>query len=97
MNKEEIREALDRIDVSTARGRRSLNGRAIYLGPSEETVTDNAIARSQGYISIAESIRRTIEINGAGITADELEAVEFVIEQIEELSRKAHETAIKSY
>lgn len=97
MNKEEIREALNTIEVSTARGRRILDKREIDLNPSKEQIAWAAMERSNRYIDVAKHIRSILIDTHEGITNEELEAVEFVMEQIDALSKMAHETAIKNY
>lgn len=97
MNKEEIREALKVMDVATARGRRTLTGRQIDWSPCKEDCASDAYSRAEGYLDVARYLRGKVTTNHDGITDDELESVEFVMEQLEDLSRKAHETALKNY
>lgn len=96
MEKNEIRDAL-KMDVSTARGRRCLNGREINIKPNGWNIKQCASCRADAYIEIARAIKNEISQSSAGITLEELESAEFVIEQLEQLSRVAHDTAIKNY
>ena len=97
MRKDEIMEALKCMEVATARGRREANGRQIDWSPSGEDCKGASLQRCASYIRVAIDLRHIVVENHDGIGDKELEAVEFVIEQLEDASRKAHETALKNY
>ena len=97
MRKEEIENALKCMDVATARGRRVAEGRQIDMTADAHEVKRNALIRGEGYIEVAEYVRNVVTNDPKGITDRELEMVEFIIEQLEDVSRKAFETAIQNY
>ena len=97
MRREEIRNALSFMDVATARGRRIAEGRQIDMSADAHEVKRNSLIRGEGYIEVAELIRSVVVNDPKGITDKELEMVEFIIEQLEDVSRKAFETAIQNY
>lgn len=97
MTRQEIMEALKCMDVASARGRRVAEGRQINWSPSGYDCKIGSLQRSASYIRVAEDIRRIVVENHDGIGDRELEAVEFIIEQLEDVSRKAHETALRVY
>ena len=85
------------MDVATARGRRTLIRRQIEWSADKEDCAIGARSRADGYLDTAKHLRHIVTQNHDGITDDELESAEFIMEQLEDLSRKAHETAIKNY
>ena len=89
MTVKEIREALDAIDVSTARGRAKSNGRAISLAPKDSEIAKNAIQRRDMSLSMTKIPREAVEDNCIGITEDELEMVEFTREMLLTVYAKA--------
>ena len=97
MRKDEIRNALSFMDVATARGRRIAEGRQIDMTEKPYEIKGNAVRRGDYYLEAAEHIRDIVINNPKGITDRELEMVEFIIEQLEDVSRKAFETAIQNY
>lgn len=97
MRKEEIKDALKFMDVATARGRRVAEGRQIDMTADAHEVKRNSLIRGEGYLEVAEMVRSVVVNDPKGITDRELEMVEFIIEQLEDVSRKAFETAIQNY
>lgn len=97
MRREEIRNALSFMDVATARGRRVAEGRQIDMTAEPYEVKGNAVRRGDYYLEAAQHVRDIVKNNPKGITDRELEMVEFIIEQLEDVSRKAFETAIQNY
>lgn len=97
MRREEIRNALSFMGVATARGRRVAEGRQIDMTAEPYEVKGNAVRRGEYYLEAAEHIRDIVRNNPKGITDRELEMVEFIIEQLEDVSRKAFDTAIQNY
>lgn len=93
----EIKEALEKINVSTARGRRTLDKREINIDADKCDVCTNASERADGYINVAMRLRRVVENSPVGIPEGELESVEFIMEQLEGLSRRAQELVIRTY
>ena len=93
----EIREAIENINVATARGRRELNNRELKVTPSGRSVSYDASARADGYIEVAQYLREKVESNFTGIPSRELEDVEFIMEQLEALAKQAYEQVIRTY
>ena len=94
---DEIREALEKINVSTARGRRVLDKREIDIKPCNAQVASQASCRADGYIEVAKKLRTVVECDPVGIPEGELESVEFIMEQLEGLARRAQELYIRTY
>ena len=86
---EEIKRALEEVDVSTARGRRTLHGKQINVEPTKEEVADAASMRASAYMTLMRQVRRTIECHNTGMPEVELECVEMLMEQLEGLYGKA--------
>jgi len=97
MRTSDIREALENIDVATARGRRVLDKREIDIKPCDAQVSNNASCRADGYIEVAKKLRAVVEMSPVGIPDGELESVEFIMEQLEGLARRAQEQVIRTY
>ena len=97
MRREEIRNALSFMDVATARGRRIAEGRQIDMTAPPHEIKYNAVRRGEYYLEAAEHIKDIVKNSPKGITDRELEMVEFIIEQLEDVSRKAFDTAIQNY
>lgn len=97
MRKEEIKDALKCMDVATARGRRIADKREIKVSPSDFEVANCADQRGRGYLEVAGTLRGVVERSPIGIPEDELESVEFIMEQLENLARRAQEVAIAKY
>ena len=94
---DEIRQALENINVSTARGRRVLDKREISVEADKDRVSCDAHRRASGYIGVAGELRDMVERNAIGIPEGELESVEFIMEQLEGLARRAQELYIRTY
>ena len=92
MTEMEIRKALEKMDVTTARGRAEANGRAISLAPKAKEIAEAASWRRDAYLNIVKEIRMIVENNRAGISDEELEMAEFMREMIIELAKKAENT-----
>ena len=84
---EEIREMLKKMEVATARGRAEVNHRAICLEPNGMNVEMASKARIDIYISIAKRIAEEIRECRDGISAEEVERVEFIREQLLDLAK----------
>lgn len=93
----EVKQALENIDVSTARGRRVLDKREVNIEPHKSDVSICASDRARGYLTVAMELRGIVERNHIGITDGELESVEFIMEQLEALARRSHEQVIRTY
>lgn len=91
---EEIKRALEEVDVSTARGRRTLHGKQINVEPKKEEVAIGARARANAYKMLMDELRSVVERNNTGMPEVELECVEMLMEQLEGLYRKAVELHI---
>lgn len=94
---DEIKKALENIDVSTARGRRFLDKRELNIKPSKDDTSCHAYHRARGYLYVASELRKVVEDNPVGVPDTEIEAVELIMEQLEDLSRKTHEQVIRTY
>lgn len=90
MNNEDIRDALDNMSASTARGRAELLGMAIDLGPKPYEVECATRARAEGYIEIYRRLGDLVQAQRAGIQSDELEAVEWIREQFLKMARNVY-------
>ena len=91
---EEIKRALEEVDVSTARGRRTLHGKQINVEPSKQGVANAAMERACNYKMLMDDLRSTAEHHNTGMPEVELECVEMLMEQLEGLYRKAVELHI---
>lgn len=87
MTNDEIRTALDEMQVSTARGRAELIGQAIDLGPKPYEVDEAIRSRADGYIQVYRRLGEVARENSAGMEQDELEAVEWIRENMMMLVR----------
>lgn len=97
INTNTIEKALANMDVSTARGRQLAKGRAIDIGYKQLGIRNCAQARAERYVDIAAEIKSVVANNNHGITNDELNSVEFIIEQLEDAAKAAFDTVIKNY
>ena len=75
------------MNVGTARGRATVDGRAISLKPSEDQVEQETKARIDIYLGTVIDLADRIRCNRAGITDEELESLEFIREQIIDLAK----------
>ena len=96
ITEKEIRDALN-VDCRSARGRRKLHGREINIEPINADVHHDAKRREDEYLRIACELRALIQAHPIGIEEEELESVEFVMEQLERLSNIAYDQKIKTY
>ena len=83
----EIRKVLDKMDVGTSRGRAEVNHRAIQMTPSMEQIEYDTKARIDLYVSLHNDIANHMSRINAGMTAEELERVEFLREQLFDLAK----------
>lgn len=90
MTNENIKELLEEMEVSTARGRAAALGQAIDIGPKPYEVESAARARADGYIEINRRLSELVQSQRAGIQSDELEAVEWIRENILKLARNVY-------
>lgn len=93
----EIECALSNMDVSSARGRQMAKGRAIDLDPKQSGIRNCAQVRAERYVDIAAEVKSTVANNNIGISNDELDSIEFIIEQLEDAAKKAFNTVINHY
>ena len=90
MTSDEIRTALDEMQVSTARGRAELIGQAVDLGPKPYEVEMATKARADGYMGIYRQLAELVQAQRAGIGADEVEAVEWIREHMLTMARNVY-------
>lgn len=90
MTSEDIRTALDEMQVSTARGRAELVGQAVDLEPRPYEVERAMRARADGYLDIYRRLGDLVQDQSAGLGPDELEAVEWIRENMMKLVRGAY-------
>lgn len=86
----EIKNILGKMDVATARGRAEVNGRAIILDPPKLEIEMAARGRAGAYADMAKTLCESVRANRAGLTAEELERVEFVREQLIDLAKSVY-------
>ena len=92
----DVKQTIEANQLSTARGRRTAAGREIDIEEKKQPLQRRAaIIRAETYLDAAASLKEAIGDDGDGISFEELDAVEFIMEQLEKLSRKAWETAIE--
>ena len=91
-----VKETIEANQFRTARGRAELKGKEINTaGASRDRARRAAVLRAEAYMEVARNLRAMVEADPDGIDFDELDAVEFIMERFEDLSRKAWETAIE--
>ena len=92
-----VKETIEANQLRTARGRRQLSGKEINVNTSAKaSARESAIYRSSGYLDVIRALRQVVETNPEGISYDELDAAEFIIEQLERVAARAWETATKN-
>lgn len=84
---DDIKDMMKRMEVSTARGRAEINGRAIGLDPDAGEIVRSGRHRADLYIAAARTIGEGIKENRSGILPDELEKAEFIREQLYDLAK----------
>lgn len=87
MSDERIREALEKMDVATSRGRMMKHNREIMLRATPEEEETSALTRARGYIEIARAIGTMVRENRYGLEGEELEQIELVREQLYNLAK----------
>ena len=97
MEKYEIKEALNFMDVATARGRAMSIGKGIPLEPKHDEKLMATQCRAEGYLNKSDEIAQMVRMRSAGITKEELESVEFIREQLRDLAKKAYENVVKEW
>ena len=83
----EIKELMEKMEVTTARGRARINGRAISLEPHKQESTYNSKERVDVYTDIARTLAERVRNARSGMTDKELERVEFIREQLYDLAK----------
>ena len=94
MNSEEIKRALEKMDVSTARSRAKVNGRAICLDPPQSEVDMDTRLRADGYVDCARSIAKVAQAHRVGIKGEELEKLELAREILLDLAKDVTDALI---
>lgn len=90
-----VKETIEANNLRTARGRQTLKGKEVKANEvTDDEKRNDAMIRTEVYLSVARELRREVSRNSKGITYDELDAVDFIIEYIDGLARKAVDTAI---
>lgn len=95
--KDEIMKVLDRMDISTARGRMESRGQAVSLKPNKDEIINAAENRARAYRYMSRDLADMISHNRNGLPAKELEMAEFVREQLADLASKAYDLVLKQY
>ena len=90
MTNDEIREALDNMTVTTARSRALATGQAVDLGPGTYEVEMATKNRADGYLDIYRRLADLVHAQSAGISAEELEAVEWIREHMLTMARNVY-------
>lgn len=91
----DVNETMEKEELKTARGRRKAVGREINTSKSPTMIKEHAEDRRCAYLRAIEMLHRCIGENSYGIDEDELDAVEFVNEQLERLVRYANEKILE--
>lgn len=92
-----VKETIEANQLRTARGRRQLSGKEIDVNATAKACArESAISRSSGYLDVIRALRQVVESYPEGISYDELDATEFIIEQLERVAARAWETATKN-
>ena len=84
---DDIRNVLDKMDVSSARLRNKKHGRGICLEPTDCEVESDTKARAEHYISVSRNLAEMVHRTRSGLTEEELETVEFVREALLDLAK----------
>lgn len=82
MTENEIRQALERMEVSTARSRAKANKREVKMEPRPHEVVFATRARAEFYVEEARRIGDEVQTSRHGITDEELERVELIREML---------------
>lgn len=91
----DIKKEMEKMELSTARGRRTADGREIDISKDPSQVTREAEERRNAYLWVISRLKKTVGNNSYGIEEDELEAVEFLLEQLERLTRYTNEQVLE--
>lgn len=81
----DIKKEMENNELKTARGRREFEGKGINL-QDDERMANDLHARRDTYMRCIRDLKREVHRCPYGIGTEELEAVEFVIEQLERLA-----------
>lgn len=84
----EIRESLN--DKTTARGKAESLGQEINLDPKPYEVDAATKARAEGYVEMSRRLGELVRTQKAGISKDELEAVEYIRTQLRKMARNVY-------
>lgn len=84
----EIRESLN--DTATARGKAEALGQAVDLSPKPYEVDAATLARAEGYVEMSRRLGELVRTQKAGISKDELEAVEYIRTQLRNMARNVY-------
>lgn len=91
-----VKETIEANQLRTARGRRQISGKEIDINAAVESRSRRAATiRAEGYLEIIRELQNIVGSDPEGISYDELDATEFIIEQLERVARRAWETAIE--
>lgn len=91
----DVRKELEKMDVATARGRMELRGKAISLAPTDYEIARSADKRAQLYEETITALKEGVGAHRDGITAEEIEKVEFIREQLYQLASEARQFSLK--
>jgi len=91
----DVAETMEKEELKTARGRREEMGREINISKDPSKIFRESENRRSTYISTIERLKDEISECSYGIDSEELEAVEFLIEQLERLARYAGEYSLE--
>ena len=96
MERNEIKNLIENMEMSSSRGRAVANDRAIILKATKQEIEWASKERAENYIDFAREIGEMVRENRCGINPDELESVEFIREQLFDLAKKLYiELAIR--
>ena len=87
MMNEEIKRALNHMDISTARNRALMHGRAISIVPDAQEIEVAARERAKAYMDAARQLAENVQVWRTGLPDTELERIELVREELYSLSR----------
>ena len=90
MTEKEVREALERMEVATARGRAKANKREVHIEPQKHEVEYATRKRADGYLETARNISDMVQSNRHGIKEQELERVELIREMLIVLAQNTY-------
>ena len=93
----DVKATIEASNLTTARGRQTLKGREVKVcDVTQDEKRRAAFSRAEIYLDVARTLRRDIERTGKGISAEELGAVDFIVEFLDGVARTACESAIEA-